>query len=83
MRKGRVILKHRDGHLESLRCRSKERAKQIAEKRPSVIEWNFYEDGQRIPEPKKKEIEHSAFKQGITAEELEAEMRARGMLKEW
>ena len=56
MKKGRVIIKFNDNHLESFRCKSKERAKEIADNRKSVKEWDYYPDGERIPEPTKKKI---------------------------
>jgi hypothetical protein len=73
---GRVILKHKNNRLESLKCKSKERADEIAKKRPTVIEWNFYEDNERVPLPKKKVVDNTP----MSFEELERTMRQRGIL---
>jgi hypothetical protein len=64
---GKVIIKFKDNHLESFKCKSKERASEIAGKRPNVIEWNYYNDGERIPKPKKKVVE----KMEMTLEQME------------
>lgn len=64
---GKVIIKFKDNHLESFKCKSKKRASEIAGKRPNVIEWNYYNDGERILNPKKKVLE----KREITFEEME------------
>lgn len=53
---GRVIIKLQKNHkhyFESYKCKSKERGCEIAAKFRNLIEWNYYEDGQRIPKPKK------------------------------
>lgn len=73
---GRVIIRFKDGHLESFRCKSKERAAVIAAKRPSTTEWNYYEDNERIPRPAKKRVENKA----ATIEELEAIMKRQGLI---
>jgi hypothetical protein len=75
---GRVILKYKDNRLESLKCKSKERAEEIARKRPNVIEWNFYADNERVPLPKRgRQVE-----QHIPAsfEELDMLMRKQGLI---
>ncbi len=50
---GRVILTLKNNQTESLKCKSKDRAKQIAEKRPNVVNWRFYEDNEKVEKPKK------------------------------
>ena len=75
---GRVILKYKDNRLESLKCKSKERAEEIALKRPNVIKWDFYADNERVPLPKKA----SQVEQYIPAsfEELDRMMRKQGLI---
>lgn len=73
---GRVIIKFKDGHLESFKCKSKERAAEIAAKRPNTKEWNYYADNERIPRPKKKVVENKP----ATLEELEMIMRQQGLM---
>jgi len=53
---GRVILTYKSGKTESLRCKSKEKAEEIAKKRPNVIKWNFYADNERVPQKKREEL---------------------------
>jgi hypothetical protein len=53
---GRVILTYKSGKTESLKCKSKERAEEIAKKRPNVIKWNFYADNERVPQKKREEL---------------------------
>jgi len=65
---GKVIIKFSDNHLESFKCKSKERASEIAGKRNKVVEYNYYEKNERIPKPKKKVVE----KKEMTIEEMEA-----------
>ena len=67
---GKVIIKFSDNHLESFKCKSRKRASEIAGKRIKVREWNYYENNQRIPIPKKKFIE----KKEMTKEQIEAIM---------
>ena len=55
---GKVIIKFKDGHLESFKCKSKERAAEIAAKRPNTKEWNYYADNERMPRPTKKIVEN-------------------------
>ena len=73
---GRVIIKFNDGRLESFKCKSKDRASEIAGKRPKVKEWNYYDDNERIPQPKKKKFENKPK----TLEELEVIMRKQGLM---
>ena len=74
---GRVIIKFSDEHLESFKCKSKERASEIAGKRPKVKEWNYYDDNERIPQPKKKKVENRP----ATLEELEVMMKQQGLIQ--
>lgn len=74
---GRVILKYKDNKMESLKCKSKERAKEIANKRPNVIEWNFYNDNERVPKDKRKNKEQPMPQ---SFEELEQMMKNKGIL---
>jgi hypothetical protein len=73
---GRVIIKFNDEHLESFKCKSKERAKEIADKRPRVITWTYYETNETIPRPKKKKTEP----QPATLKELELMMKRQGLM---
>ncbi len=73
---GRVILKFLDNHLESFKCKSKVNAEKLANKRPKVMEWNFYEDNAIIPRPKKKKVNSELQ----TLRELEALMRTQGLI---
>ena len=75
---GRVILKYKDNRLESLKCKSKERAEEIARKRPNVIKWDFYADNEIVPSPKRG----SQVEQYIPAsfEELDRMMRKQGLI---
>jgi hypothetical protein len=52
---GRVIIKSKDGRVISLKCKSKERAREIAGKRPDTVLWDYYGDNEVIPRPKKKQ----------------------------
>jgi len=72
---GRVIITFKDGHKESFKCPSKARADIIAAKRPSAKTWDFYEDGERIPLPKKKEARHTPR----SLEELEELIKMQGL----
>ncbi len=54
---GRVIIKFKDGHLESFKCKSKEKATKIADNRNNVVEFNFFEDNDYIPRTKKKKVQ--------------------------
>jgi hypothetical protein len=40
---GRVILKYKNGHMESLKCKDKPRAKEIYQSRPCAVNWAFKE----------------------------------------
>lgn len=51
---GKVIIKFSDGHLESFKCKSSERARLVASKRRNVSEWTYYDKGERVPRVKKK-----------------------------
>ena len=73
---GRVIIKFSDEHLESFKCKSKERASEIAGKRLKVKECNYYDDNERIPQPKKKKVENRP----ATLEELEVMMKQQGLM---
>jgi hypothetical protein len=73
---GRVIIKFKDGHLESFKCKSKERAEQIAKKRNRVYEWNFYDENERVPK-QKKPIEN---KMPTSFEDLEILMKRQGLI---
>ena len=72
---GKVILEYKNGHLESFKCKSKERAEQIANKRPSVKKWDYYGAEEVIPRRKKKKVENIP----TTFEELEMMLRSRGI----
>jgi hypothetical protein len=74
---GRVILKCKDNKLISLKCKSKERAREIAKKRPNVVSYEFYDDNQRIPSPKKNQPEPYI---PASFEELDAMMRKQGLI---
>jgi uncharacterized protein YcbK (DUF882 family) len=50
---GRVILTLKRNKLESLKCKSKERAEEIAKKRKDVVSWCYFSDNEKIY-PKKK-----------------------------
>ena len=54
---GRVILTLNGNKKESLKCKSKKRASEIAGKRLDIVSFKFYEDGQRVP-PCEKPIQH-------------------------
>lgn len=71
---GRLIIKFKDGHSESFKCKSKHRAAEIAGKRIKVKEWNYYDDNERIQQPKREKVENSQ----LTIEELEMLMRQQG-----
>ena len=73
---GRVILTLKRNKLESLKCKSKERAEEIVKKRKDVLQWHFYSDNEKIY-PKKKINE-----QYIPAsfEELDRMMRQRRLI---
>ena len=73
---GKVIIKFKDNHLESFKCKSKERASEIADKRANVSEWNFYENGERIPKPKQKVVEDRTYNEKY----YEAIMRKQGLI---
>jgi len=72
----KVIIKFKDGHLESFKCKSKERAEKIAKNRRDTEEWNYYNDNERISQPKKKVIERKP----ATLQELELIMRQQGLI---
>lgn len=72
---GRVILTYKGGKRESLKCKSEERASEIAKKRPNVTQWAFYGDNERVPKDKRKE---QPMPQSF--EELESMMKRRGIL---
>ena len=74
---GRVILKCKDNSLISLKCKSKERAEEIAKKRPNVVSFQFYDDNQRIPPPKKNQPEPYI---PASFEELDVMMRKQGLM---
>lgn len=73
---GRVIIKFKDNHLESFKCKSKERAQQIFDKRPTAKEWNYYGDNEIIPRSKKKIIENLE----TTLAELDIIMKQKGLI---
>lgn len=62
---GKVILTLRKSYgrkeLVSLKCKDRKRAKEIADKRPNCIYFQFYNDGQIIPRPKKKVIKDNSI----------------------
>ena len=74
---GRVILKCKYNSLISLKCKSKERAEEIAKKRPNVVSFQFYDDNQRIPPPKKNQPKPYM---PASFEELDAMMRKQGLI---
>ena len=73
---GRVILKYNNNRLESLKCKSMERAKEIARKRPNVTSWSFYADNEYVPEQRKKKVEYVPQ----SFEELDRIMRQQGLI---
>ena len=73
---GKVIIEFKDGRLESFKCKSEQRAKEISAKRPKVIDWNYYEKNQRIPT--KRKVKEEYIPQSF--EELDRMMKARGLL---
>ena len=72
---GRVIIKFKNGHLESFKCKSSERAEEIYLKRPCACEWNYYEKNDRIPLPRKKVKRPMP----TSFEELELMMKQQGL----
>ena len=73
---GRVIVKFKDNHLESFKCKSKERAEEIFDKRPNAKEFNFYEDNQKVPRTlKKKKVYESP-----SIEALERKIKREGFI---
>jgi hypothetical protein len=73
---GRVIIKFKDGHLESFKCKSMGRAAEVAARRPDAISWNYYHTGERIPQPKKKR----SVEKSLTIEEMEAMLKRGGLI---
>jgi hypothetical protein len=73
---GRVILRLKNGKLESLKCKSEERAKEIVKKRLDVIRYDFYSDNQKIYPKKnvKKPYIPASF------DELDRMMRANNII---
>lgn len=53
--------------VESLKCKSQERAEEIVSGRNNVKEWKFYETGEIIPKVKKK----VALKEPMSLEAME------------
>ena len=73
---GKVIIKFKDNHLESFKCKSKERAEEIFDKRPNAKEFNFYRDDQKVPRTlKKKKIYESP-----SLADLERLMQREGLI---
>lgn len=74
---GKVILTYTGGKKESFKCKSEERAYEIAKKRPNVVQWFYYDKtkGQKAPidKPKKEYIPNSF-------EEFERMMKTKGFL---
>ena len=75
---GKVIIKFNDNHLESFKCKSKERAERIVGKRPNAKEWNYYEDNKKIPQPRKKVVQIK----DLTKEELEIIIKQEGLIND-
>lgn len=73
---GKVIIKFNDSHLESFKCKSKERASEIVKSRIKVEDWTFYHDNERIPQPKKKRVENKE----TTLQDLERLMKQQGLI---
>lgn len=71
---GRVLLYERRGQITSLKCRSKERAEEIARKRPNVVRYEYYDDRDVIPRAHKARKEHTSIP---TMEELERMIKQR------
>ena len=69
--------KHKGGRIESMKCKSEERAKQIVAKRGNIKCWNFYESTTSVPawqKPKEpKEVSPFDFK---NFDEFEAARKA-------
>lgn len=72
---GKVIIRYKSGKLESFKCKSKERAEEIADKRRNTVEWNYYENNERVIIKKKKKQEVSP----TSLEELELLLRMQGL----
>ena len=62
--------------MVSFKCKSKERASEIAGKRRNVKEWNYYDNNDYIPPPTKKRIPNP---EPQTLAELEMMMRQQGL----
>ena len=75
---GKVILKFRDNHLESFKCKSEKKASILAGKRPDAKEFTFYEDFQVIPRQKK--LKKNDIHKEVTQEKLEVIMRQQGLI---
>jgi hypothetical protein len=73
---GKLILKYWNGKQESFKCKSRERAKEIFDKRPSAIKWSYFEVGERIPIERKKIARHTP----ASLEELELLMKRQGLI---
>lgn len=77
---GRVLLTVDLGYnretIQSFKCKNEEAAKKIADKRPNVKSYIYYDDCQRIPQTKKKKIEEMP----LTFEELELKMKKQGLI---
>jgi len=74
---GRVIIEFKDGHKESFRCKSSERAAIIAGKRLKAKVWNYYGDNDRIPSFKKI---NTRPPMPASFEELDMLMRKQGLI---
>lgn len=70
---GRVIIEQMGYNVKTLsyKCKSKERASEIASKLPNVISWTYYGDNDRIMNRKKKPkapeltVEEQLIKMGL------------------
>jgi hypothetical protein len=60
---GRVILTYNTGKTESLKCKSKERAAEIARKRPSCVSHVFYDKNDKVKVQKKIDTLPQSFEE--------------------
>jgi hypothetical protein len=72
---GKLIIEFENGRLESFKCKSKERAKRIISKRLQVIQWNYYEQNERIPQKTKAKEQYIPK----SFEELDLMMKMQGL----
>ena len=71
---GRLIIISERGKVESFKCKSEERAREIISNR-TYKEWHYYERGERIPK-----IEKENYVQPQSFEELDRLIKSKGLL---